>query len=432
MVNKMPLQSGHSEKTISQNIAELVNSGYGQKQAAAIAYSNAREAKDMNSNRIEDVNGWTEIKGNPLSKVGVFPYYGYQISESLIPDQIYQVYRPEQELSDMACIDSFKLVPWINDHVMLGSEDGMTPAEEKGIEGVIGQEVYFESPYLKGNIKLFSESMSDQINSGKKELSIGYTCEYDIAQGVFEGVHYDAIQRNIRGNHVALVDEGRAGKDVAVLDGRKKYTFDNLELTMADETKEDMKKDMKDEDGITLQSIANQIKALVDLLHTNFSKSNEPENAEDVEPKDFVKKANIEDKDEMKEDEMKTKDEDMNEKPGETKLKNMDSKLNSLSQDMFEMKKNLVRSLFSEISKRDDLAKQLSYHVGTFDHAEKTFSEIVEYGVKKLGLDCKKGQEEAMLLGFLHGRKLNSQSVVLDGTSIPKSNEIDSYLNGGA
>lgn len=30
--------------------------------------------------------------------------------------------------------------------------------------------------------------------------------------GIPDGLHYDVIQRNIRGNHVALVDKGRAGE----------------------------------------------------------------------------------------------------------------------------------------------------------------------------------------------------------------------------
>ena len=46
-----------------------------------------------------DQNSYWFIKNNPLSKVGIFPYLGRQISSELEPDKIYQVLRPEEELS---------------------------------------------------------------------------------------------------------------------------------------------------------------------------------------------------------------------------------------------------------------------------------------------------------------------------------------------
>ena len=54
-----------------------------------------------------------------------------------------------------------------------------------------------------------------------KELSVGYNLELDETPGVWHGEHYDAIQRNIRSNHLALVREARAGEQARLnLDSR--------------------------------------------------------------------------------------------------------------------------------------------------------------------------------------------------------------------
>lgn len=404
----MPLKSGKSESTISTNIAELVKSGYPQKQAIAIAYSNARKTgKDSESQRTYDLNGWPEIKNNPLSKVGIFPYLGSQISPELEPDRIYSVYRPEEELSSTETIESFKLLPWTNDHAMLGDEeDGLLPAEIKGVHGVIGEDVYFSDGYLKGNLKVFSEKLAKLIEDGKKELSIGYRCLYDLTSGVYNGERYDAIQRNIRGNHLALVDEGRAGPDVAVLD-HFKFTFDGS-LVMPDMKKEEGT--AKDEGEISLQALSEKVDALCQAVAEMKSG---PSKGEDEEPANFVKKVKVEDAD---------KDDDKDDKKD-----GMDAKIQDLSNQINELKNIGTKNLLQEISLRDNLVQRLAPHIGTFDHKEKTLTEVAEYGVKKLGLICKSGHEESMLAGFLAGKK--TSSIVLTQDKKPSS-VIDEYLKG--
>ena len=180
----------------------------------------------MGTKRKKDLNGWLTVSDNPISKVGVFDYLGSEIGAP-DPKKIYRVYRPAEELERNETIESFKLLPFIDEHEMLG--EGATPAERKGISGMIGENVYFEAPYLKGNIKVLSSRTLDKVEGGKIELSPGYLSTYDFEEGVFEGEKYDAIQRNIRGNHLALVKEGRTGKDVAIQD-HSIFTIDTREL----------------------------------------------------------------------------------------------------------------------------------------------------------------------------------------------------------
>jgi hypothetical protein len=483
------------ETWLSNKIAALIKKGMKPKQAEAAAYSEYREnSKDTNwiagrvpvkdSARKHDLNDFMEVKGNNISKIGVFPYSGGQIgAPELEADKIYMVYRPEAELSEPQTLESFKLIPFTDEHAMLGSEDGMMPAEEKGVHGVIGEDVYYESPYLKANIKVFSEKLKDLISEGKKELSIGYRCSYEYNPGVFNGQPYDFIQRDIRGNHLALVEEGRSGHDVSVMD-KYRFTYDSIGMIHPDLKKPDSmaeidmeKKDgneMFEADEMSLEECAKMIKDLSmkvsKMMNAEKAEAEEMEDGEpeyikeelsekaaregdskDVkaDPDDFVERADIEDNDEdpsemeaenkeknlMKREQGEDEDEEKKEgdysKPdGDTGRKGgaMDAKLKALTREVMDMKRRQTKSLLREISRRDDLALRLSNHIGTFDHKEKTITEVAQYGVKKLGLRCKPGHEESVLAGYLAGARISPIKTAQD--SAVKSSGIDAYLQG--
>ena len=160
----MPLEKGSSQKTISHNIETEINAGKDPKQAAAIAYS---VAKDTESNRIVDQNGFVEIKANPISKVGIFDYSGMQVGDKETPDKIYKVYRPAEELGSEETINSFKLIPFVDEHTMLG--DNGKPAEEKGVHGTTGEDVYLQDGVLYSNLRIFSNALKNLIEAGKQE-----------------------------------------------------------------------------------------------------------------------------------------------------------------------------------------------------------------------------------------------------------------------
>ena len=383
------------------------------------------ESAPKESARITDLNGYVEIKDNPISKEGVFEYSGAQIGlTGEDAARIFKVYRPASELADPECIESFKLLPFVDEHAMLGSEEmGLTPAERKGIQGFIGEQVHFDPPYLRGNIKILSESAKRLINEGKRELSPGYRCVYELTPGVFEGQNYDAVQRRIRGNHLALVQEGRTGPDVAVLD-KMTFTIDAKELAA-----------MADENTAAGGSELDQIKSLIEQLKPLIASQQEAQTMlaelglggvkeeEKVEIEDEEVEAVIDEEVEVKEEVM-----DMDKPAMDKVLTALDSiskRLSKLESGTAAMDSAIVRSL----ADRDALAARLSPFVGTFDHKGMTHADVAKYGVDKLGLKVAAGQEAIALDAYLHNRTPESKQRVV---SAQDSKGVDIIKQWGA
>ena len=382
------------------------------------------EAAETNASAMDrreyDTNGWFEVKDNPLSKIGIFQYSGSSISPECEQDKIYNVYRPAEELSTEECINSFKLLPWIDNHVMLGSEDeGLTPAESKGIQGVIGEDVYFDGEYLKGNIKVFSEAMSSLIANGKKELSCGYRCRYEYAPGTYDGVAYDYVQREIRGNHLALVENGRMGPDVAVLD-HFTFTVDNKELfNMAEEIKESgsEKPDMTlEEVHKFLEEVMPKLAKIQELTGQSFGSAGEEAVADEDETKsdgDMEKPdGEAEDEEGM---EYGVGGQKKEEKEGERGA-GMDAAAIALSVE-------------KKIADKAKLYDKLSKHIGAFDHSEMDLDKMAKYGLKKLGVEAPKEGRVTFLNAYLQGKGV-SNAVAMDSTATRKSNFVKRFLEG--
>lgn len=371
-----------------------------------------------------DVNGWFEIKNNPLSRVGVFPYSGRQLGlEGPAAEKIYQVYRPAEELAAPECIESFKLIPWVDDHTMLGPEaqkitDAALAAEEKGVQGVIGEDVYFKDGWLYGNIKAFSNAMGRLIAAGKRELSAGYRCIYDMTPGTFEGRAYDAVQRQIRGNHLALVKEGRMGPAVAVLD-HFKFTFDAKDAVMAESEKAAGAKPAMTLEEVTaiLGEIGPQLAKLNaavaatsgaapaaaeaaevagDKVPTGVTGTPAAASGEPAEPAADKAVAAAMD----------------------AALAPLRASVGALSASLAELQKGSAKAAIVEVAQRDALVRKVSPFVGTFDASDKTLAETAKYAADKLGLKAPAGSELVAIDAYVLARGASTEAVVRHGSGM--------------
>jgi hypothetical protein len=378
-----------------------------------------REFESAQDKREFDSNGWFEVKDNPLSLVGVFPYLGRSIDPEADPDKLFNVYRPAEELAAAECVESFKLLPWVDDHTMLGSEEeGLTPAERKGVQGVIGQDVYFDGAdgdgVLKGNIKVFSEAMASLIANGKKELSCGYRCRYEYAPGSFKGQAYDYVQRDIRGNHLALVDNGRMGPDVAVLD-HFTFTIDSKEFTpMATKT------ETSASDADAIKQYVEMRPALLTMIaamdaaakvkdkdddEEEEDKKGKDESEEEEEEEEASDKGKDESESEKKDDEAKDEDE---EKEDEEKEDAKDKAKDSKGMDAAEFAREVERNMAAKKALYDSLSKR----IGAFDSSDMSLAGMAKYGCRKLGVTAPHGQRVSYLQAYLQGMDKASNATV--------------------
>jgi len=80
-----------------------------------------------------------------------------------------------------------------------------------------------------------AEAILKAEKGGVRELSLGYTVTLDETPGEYNGEKYDAVQRNIRANHLALVPKGRAGNARLNLDRFDAVVFnEETEPSMSD------------------------------------------------------------------------------------------------------------------------------------------------------------------------------------------------------
>ena len=167
-----------------------------------------------------------------LTSVGIFEYRrpdGSIRRELRLPEE---VFAPES-------LASYKGKP-----VILTHEAGMIDSDNVQQEqiGTILSEGTQDGDNVRAQIIIHD---ARKLDYGLRELSLGYSLDLEEVPGEWQGQPYDAIQRNIRVNHLALVEKARAGDSARLnIDG---------EDTQAEKGGNTMS---KRKDGLTPEEIA--------------------------------------------------------------------------------------------------------------------------------------------------------------------------------
>ena len=169
----------------------------------AQAYCGTRISPHM----AKDVNGTLICLAAPICRSGYQTYKANEVDPTTDDDTEVDILRPVSEVTAPATVASFEGV----DSTLRHPATFVTPDTHSWSALGHAQNVRVGPNDKDGNVQLVADlfikdrTLQEAIERGVRDLSCGY--RYDLVQ-LSNG---DWAQTNIRGNHIAVVEEGRAG-----------------------------------------------------------------------------------------------------------------------------------------------------------------------------------------------------------------------------
>lgn len=169
----------------------------------------------ISPNQMETVEGFLICRNVPIARTGEMDY----LESELMPDgsssKMVKVSRTPDEVFSEAALSSFEGKPVTDEHPPeLLTPDTCSRYSRGHAQNIRKGDGKWEGCVV-ADLHIQDEELIRAIQGGKREISCGYECSYtDNGDGTYS-------QHDIRGNHIAVVTQGRAGKNVAILDSKK-------------------------------------------------------------------------------------------------------------------------------------------------------------------------------------------------------------------
>lgn len=167
----------------------------------------------ISPNQIETGEGFLICRNVPIARTGDMQYLESELG--LAGTRVVTVHRDPEEVFSEAALASFEGKPVTDNHPpQLLDPDNVSMYEKGHAQGIRRGTGEWEG-FVIADLHIHDRGLILAIQGGKREISCGYECGYT-ANG--DGTY---SQHSIRGNHIAVVDRGRAGKRAAILDSDK-------------------------------------------------------------------------------------------------------------------------------------------------------------------------------------------------------------------
>jgi hypothetical protein len=153
------------------------------------------------------------------ARTGVYQYAGREVdpnNEHGLRDQaLVNVLRDDKTVFDKIAVHSFIGKPITNDHPSVAVNADNWRDHARGV--VMG--ALKDGEHLSFDLLLTDATAISDVEGGKRELSNGYVADLEFGDfTAADGTVCQARQAKIKGNHVAIVDRGRAGSECRIAD----------------------------------------------------------------------------------------------------------------------------------------------------------------------------------------------------------------------
>lgn len=156
----------------------------------------------------------------PITRPGVFPYQrqdGTVQMEAKLPDEIF---------SDRVLITA-RSKPVTDGHP---NEPVTIDNFKTYAKGMSHTDSRVEDLKVWVSLTITDKELIQKIHDGQNEISIGFTADIVAEKGTYNGDAYEYVQRNIEINHIAIVEKGRAGPEIAIRSDSAAWQVDSKQL----------------------------------------------------------------------------------------------------------------------------------------------------------------------------------------------------------
>jgi len=159
-----------------------------------------------------------------IARTGIQIYQGFEVGKPEMKEV--RVFRPEAEVFHADAVASLAHKPVTNEH----PDEPVNATNWRDISvGHLGGEVLRDGEFVRVPLVLMDADAIKEVRDGKTQLSVGYSATLAWGDGTTPaGEKYDAVQSDIRANHVAITRAARGGPKLRMGDRSK-----SKEKTMA-------------------------------------------------------------------------------------------------------------------------------------------------------------------------------------------------------